>query len=942
VGRVRLLPVVALLACVFGAVTGASAQTRTLIVHMTSAGASGDVRVLSGAGGPVATCHSSGGSCVAYVNQGALVEVVADFPGRLSAGTGPAAACMLSTCSFAMTADADVSATFTSGDGPAATVTTTVTGGGLVWSDGRACQVGSCAVQYFTGSTVHLAAGGLGTARFTGYSLSTGDAWPCTAGANCAFTLNTDSGVSATFAALTSFTVTPSSASAVIGGPAQTFTATGTYSTGPSAAIASTLGAWSAAPSLPSVQESGAAAAASGKVYALGGVLVPDALNTVVAFDPGTQTWTTRTSMLSARGELAAAEANGLLYAIGGRTGVSHSNSFFLSSVERYDPATNSWTPRASMQTARAGLVAASVNGVVYAAGGSVDSSLTATAALEAYDPATDFWSVKAPMPAARSYATGGVVDGILYVVGGYGQVAVDSTDPLVTPDVQAYNPATNSWSFKASLPIPLARAASAVADGVLYVFNDQLAFAYDPVADAWSVKAPLRTPRTHLLAASLNGVVYAIGGVGGTTGTEVETFVDGLRWSSSAPSVARIAQTGAATPRAAGTATIVAHVGATTCAPNCPVLTVTTATQLSLDVPANNSTISSGSSFDIGGWAINRGAVTGTGVDTVHIYAQAAGGSPVFLGAAYGTARPDIGALYGSQFTNSGFLLQNQSLSAGTYTITAYARNAMTGTFDASAAATITVTASASNPAISVDTPTPGQTVTSAFEVFGWALDLGATTGTGADSVQFYVQPQGQAAPGVFVGTGTYGFARPDLAAIYGSRFTNVGFHFTITGLSPGSFTLNVYARSTVTGSYSIVKSVPIAVSATALMSIDAPSPEATFAGSTFLVGGWSIDRSVESTAQSGSGVDTLHVYAYPNPGSGQPPIFLGVATVGVSRPDVGAAYGSRYDTSGYQLLVDRAALGLAPGLYGIVVHSHSAVSGTFNNDAVVWVTLQ
>jgi hypothetical protein len=38
----------------------------------------------------------------------------------------------------------------------------------------------------------------------------------------------------------------------------------------------------------------------------------------------------------------------------------------------------------------------------------------------------------------------------------------------------------------------------------------------------------------------------------------------------------------------------------------------------------------------------------------------------------------------------------------------------------------------------------------------------------------------------------------------------------------------------------------------------------------------------------------------------------------------------------------VDRAALGLTPGVYSIAVISHSTVSGSFNNLAVVRVTLQ
>jgi hypothetical protein len=130
--------------------------------------------------------------------------------------------------------------------------------------------------------------------------------------------------------------------------------------------------------------------------------------------------------------------------------------------------------------------------------------------------------------------------------------------------------------------------------------------------------------------------------------------------------------------------------------------------------------------------------------------------------------------------------------------------------------------------------------------------------------------------------------------------------------------------------------------VNATALMAVNPPDPEAIITAPVFDVDGWSIDRAIEGTALSGSGVDTLHVYAYPDPGSGAAPIFLGVATVGLSRPDVAALYGPRYDTSGFHLSVDRSALGLATGVYNIAVHSHSTVSNTFNNVTVVRVTLQ
>ena len=44
----------------FGLAASASAQTHALMIHMNVAGATGDVRVFSGAGGPAAACNPTG------------------------------------------------------------------------------------------------------------------------------------------------------------------------------------------------------------------------------------------------------------------------------------------------------------------------------------------------------------------------------------------------------------------------------------------------------------------------------------------------------------------------------------------------------------------------------------------------------------------------------------------------------------------------------------------------------------------------------------------------------------------------------------------------------------------------------------------------------------------------------------------------------------------
>jgi hypothetical protein len=152
------------------------------------------------------------------------------------------------------------------------------------------------------------------------------------------------------------------------------------------------------------------------------------------------------------------------------------------------------------------------------------------------------------------------------------------------------------------------------------------------------------------------------------------------------------------------------------------------------------------------------------------------------------------------------------------------------------------------------------------------------------------------------------------------------------------------VIGHDTLTNADTISMSVPFIVSATALMSIDLPSAEATIASNTFYVSGWAFDRDIEKASPTGTGVDNIVLYAFHNPGSGEPAIFLGYADYGqIQRPDVGAFFGNdRYTPSGYFFTVDRAAMGLGTGEYNIVPIAHSSANGTYNNLAIVRVILQ
>ena len=97
------------------------------------------------------------------------------------------------------------------------------------------------------------------------------------------------------------------------------------------------------------------------------------------------------------------------------------------------------------------------------------------------------------------------------------------------------------------------------------------------------------------------------------------------------------------------------------------------------------------------------------------------------------------------------------------------------------------------------------------------------------------------------------------------------------------------------------------------------------------FALGGWAADLD----ASVGTGIGTLHVWAYPL--SGGIPIFLGQAAHG-PRPDVAAAIGEQFRDSGYGLVVQS----LPHGNYDLAVFAWSSRTGDFVQAASVRVTVR
>jgi hypothetical protein len=100
--------------------------------------------------------------------------------------------------------------------------------------------------------------------------------------------------------------------------------------------------------------------------------------------------------------------------------------------------------------------------------------------------------------------------------------------------------------------------------------------------------------------------------------------------------------------------------------------------------------------------------------------------------------------------------------------------------------------------PQVVVDAPGSNQDVTTSFTIAGWAADLDSDVGTGVDAVHMWAYPVDGGDP-LFLGVGTLGGRRADVAAIHGERFSRTGYGLSVRDFPRGAYDVAVFAWSTV-----------------------------------------------------------------------------------------------------------------------------------------------
>ena len=119
-----------------------------------------------------------------------------------------------------------------------------------------------------------------------------------------------------------------------------------------------------------------------------------------------------------------------------------------LEGVEPSASIINTWAAKASILTYRRFGAAGAQNNIIYVVGGR-DASSDATKTLQVYTIATNSWAFKADLPVNRSSLNGGsFLNGRLYVSGG------QSNTGGAMKTLYSYNPNTNTWTKHKNLPV--------------------------------------------------------------------------------------------------------------------------------------------------------------------------------------------------------------------------------------------------------------------------------------------------------------------------------------------------------------------------------------------------------------------------------------------------------------------------------------------------------
>ena len=289
--------------------------------------------------------------------------------------------------------------------------------------------------------------------------------------------------------------------------------------------------------------------------------------------------------------------------------------------------------------------------------------------------------------------------------------------------------------------------------------------------------------------------------------------------------------------------------------------------------------------------------------------------------------ARPDVAAVEGAAYLNSGYLLTYSAaaLAPGSHSVTVIAIDSGSrSTAFGPLAFTVVGAPPFGHIDSAVDSVTTSTTVgqSDSVVVRGWAADL--IDGAPLSNVTVYID-------GNLVGTPTLGIGRPDVAAVEGAAYLNSGYQlaYPAAALALGSHSVTVIAidsgaNSTTFGplTFTVAATAGPAPPTPPFGSLDSALDSVTKGAivaqsDSVVVKGWAADL------VDGAPLSNVKVYIDGN--------LVATPTLGIARPDVAAVEGAAYLNSGYQLSYSAAALALGSHSVTVIAIDSGARSTTF-----------
>lgn len=290
-------------------------------------------------------------------------------------------------------------------------------------------------------------------------------------------------------------------------------------------------GTWTQIAPMLHAQNEAASVVIGNRIYVMGGFTLgtDGPIDRVQIYDTGKNEWSEGTPLPDPVHHHGAALVGGKIYVVGGfHEPFPKRDPIDLTWV--FDPATNHWDKRAPLPAPRGAMAVGAIGNLIYAAGGEHRRPAGAPVPKGApppYEPITDFtvydtqtdrWSTLPPMKVARDHAYMGVINGRFYVIGGRDRPKYDITT------VEEFDPAKGTWTEKAPMPTGRSGGNAAVLNGKLYVFGGEgneaspiglynEVEAFDPAANSWTRFEPMPLPRHSLVTATVGNRIYLPGG---------------------------------------------------------------------------------------------------------------------------------------------------------------------------------------------------------------------------------------------------------------------------------------------------------------------------------------------------------------------------------------------------------------------------------------------